>query len=118
MSSFVSARNCRLGLAAFWLTTGLALGAQVSTPQDSTTRNPTTQAPAPSMIVSLDQAIELAKNANPTLQANRTLISQNQEQEVTANLRLNPVLSTDAQYLPLFNPSLWSSNYIRHHRAV
>ena len=64
------------------------------------------------MVVSLEQAIELAKRANPTLQANRTLISQSQEQEVTANLRPNPLLSSDAQYLPLFSPSLWSSDYI------
>jgi len=76
----------------------------------------TSQAPgapqAPSTLVTIDQAIELAKKNNPTLQANRTLISQNKEQEVTANLRPNPVLSWDAQYLPLFSPDLWSSNYI------
>src|SRR5271157_3220797 len=63
-------------------------------------------------LVTIDQAIELAKRNNPTLQANRTLISQNKEQEVTANLRPNPVLTWDAQYLPLFSPDLWSSNYV------
>jgi hypothetical protein len=108
MSSFPSPLNRRLGLAAFWLTTGLALYAQApAQPQ-----NTPPQTPPPSMIVALDQAIELAKKTNPTLQANRTLISQNQEQEVTANLRPNLLLSMDAQYLPLFSPSLWSSNYV------
>ena len=63
-------------------------------------------------IITIEQAIELAKKNNPTLRANRTLISQNKEQEVTANLRPNPLLSWDAQYLPLFSPGLCSANYI------
>ena len=46
------------------------------------------------------------------MQANQTLISQNKAQEITANLRPNPVLSWDTQFLPLFEPSLLSdSNY-------
>jgi len=69
---------------------------------------------APAMLIAIDEAIELAKKNNPTLQANRTLISQNKEQEVTANLRPNPLLSWDAQYLPLFSPDLWSTNYIEN----
>jgi cobalt-zinc-cadmium efflux system outer membrane protein len=64
------------------------------------------------MVITLDQAIELARQGNPTLLAQRTLISQNQEQEVTANLRPNPTLSADAQYLPLFSPDMWSSSYL------
>ena len=67
---------------------------------------------APSMVITLDQAIDLARQGNPTLLAQRTLISQNKEQEVTANLRPNPTLTSDAQYLPLFSPNQWSSNYI------
>jgi cobalt-zinc-cadmium efflux system outer membrane protein len=67
---------------------------------------------APSVVITLDQAIELARQDNPTLLAQRTLISQNKEQEVTANLRPNPTLSADAQYLPLFSPDAWSANYI------
>ena len=62
--------------------------------------------------VTLEQALDLAKRNNPTLQANQTLILQNKAQEITANLRPNPVLSWDSQFLPLFSPSLWSdSNY-------
>src|SRR5208337_275744 len=79
-------------------------------PQAQSSTQPS--APQPSVVVTIEQAIELAKKNNPTLQSNRTLISQNKEQEVTANLRPNPVLSWDAQYLPLFSPDLWSSNYI------
>jgi cobalt-zinc-cadmium efflux system outer membrane protein len=67
---------------------------------------------APSVVITLDQAIELARQGNPTLLAQRTLISQNKEQEVTANLRPNPTLSADAQYLPLFSPDAWSASYI------
>ena len=62
--------------------------------------------------VTIEQAIELAKKNNPALNANRTLITQNRAQETTANLRPNPMLSWDTQYLPLFEPSLFSdSNY-------
>jgi cobalt-zinc-cadmium efflux system outer membrane protein len=77
----------------------------------------TTQAPPPisgtsGKTITLEQALELAKRNNPTLQANQTLILQNKAQEITANLRPNPVLSWDSQFLPLFSPSLWSdSNY-------
>ena len=64
------------------------------------------------MVITIDQAIELAMKNNPSVNAKRTLISQNKEQEVTANLRPNPMLSWDAQYLPFFTPDLWSSDYI------
>ena len=54
----------------------------------------------------------LAKKNNPTLNANQTLISQGKAQEITANLRPNPLLSWDLQYLPIFQPSLFGdSNY-------
>lgn len=69
------------------------------------------QAPQPSgtrlpAAITIEQAIDFAKRNNPTLQANRTLIQQNKAQEITANLRPNPVLSWDLQYLPIFQPSL------------
>jgi cobalt-zinc-cadmium efflux system outer membrane protein len=63
--------------------------------------------PSPSAYaISIEQALDLAKRNNPTLQANQALILQNKAQEITANLRPNPVLSWDAQFLPLFSPSL------------
>ena len=62
--------------------------------------------------VTIEQAIDLAKKNNPTLNANQTLISQSKAQETTANLRPNPLLSWDLQYLPIFQPSLFGdSNY-------
>jgi cobalt-zinc-cadmium efflux system outer membrane protein len=62
--------------------------------------------------VTLDQAIDLALKHNHSLQAARTLISQNQAQEITANLRPNPVGLIDEQYLPFFSPSAFTHDYV------
>jgi cobalt-zinc-cadmium efflux system outer membrane protein len=62
--------------------------------------------------VTLDQAIDLALKHNHSLQAARTMILQNQAAEITANLRPNPTLSGDTQFLPLFTPSDFNSNYL------
>ena len=62
--------------------------------------------------VTLDQAIDLALQHNHSLQAARTTILQNQAQEITANLRPNPVLLGDAQFLPFFNPSNFTGDYM------
>jgi cobalt-zinc-cadmium efflux system outer membrane protein len=59
-------------------------------------------------LVSLDQAIDLALAHNHALKATRTLVFQNQAQEITANLRPNPVLGADAQFIPIFNPGEFS----------
>src|SRR5271170_8374335 len=53
--------------------------------------------------ISLDQAIDLALTHNHSLQATRTLVLQNQAQEITANLRPNPTLGADSQFIPIFN---------------
>ncbi len=69
--------------------------------------------------ITIEQAIELAKRNNPTLNANQTLISQSRAQEITANLRPNPLLSWDLQYLPIFQPSLFGdSNYWEPRRST
>ena len=75
---------------------------------------PTPVLQPPSVVITIEQAIDFAKRNNPTLQANRTLIYQNREQEVTANLRPNPVLTVDAQFLPIFTPDMFTSNYINY----
>lgn len=62
--------------------------------------------------ISLDDAIQLALQHNHNLLAVRTTIQQNQAEETTANLRPNPVLLGDAQFLPIFQPSEFSSDYI------
>src|SRR5271170_6393985 len=59
--------------------------------------------------ISLDQAIDLALTHNYALQATRTLILQNQAQEITANLRPNPTLGADSQFVPIFNPQYFSA---------
>src|SRR5580765_7289215 len=56
-------------------------------------------------MITLDQAIDLALAHNHELKASRTLILQNQAQETTANLRPNPTLNFDTQFLPIFQPS-------------
>ena len=53
--------------------------------------------------VTLDQAIQMAIQHNHALKAARTTIQQSQAAEVTANLRPNPTLFTDWEYLPVFS---------------
>jgi cobalt-zinc-cadmium efflux system outer membrane protein len=66
----------------------------------------------PTERITLDDAIRLALQHNHALQAMRTTILQNQDLETTANLRPNPVLSWDAQFLPFFQPENFTSSYI------
>ena len=62
--------------------------------------------------VTLDEAIDMALKHNHSLQAARTMILQNQALEITANLRPNPTLNWDAQFLPVFSPSNLTSSYL------
>ncbi|HEY5026911.1 MAG TPA: TolC family protein [Candidatus Angelobacter sp.] len=64
--------------------------------------------------ISLDDAIRMALQHNHALLAARTTILQNQAQEITANLRPNPVISWDSQFFPLFNPGQFSVNYLEN----
>jgi cobalt-zinc-cadmium efflux system outer membrane protein len=59
-------------------------------------------------LISLDQAIDLALAHNHSIKATRTLILQNQAQEITANLRPNPTLGGDSQFVPFFSPQDFS----------
>lgn len=65
-----------------------------------------------STIISLDDAVQMALQHNHTLLAARTTIQQDEAEETTANLRPNPVLLGDSQFLPIFQPSQFSSDYI------
>lgn len=47
---------------------------------------------------------------NHTLKASRTLILQNQTQEITANLRPNPTFDADSQFVPIFSPQFFSGD--------
>ena len=62
--------------------------------------------------ITLDDAIQMALQHNHNLLAARTTIQQNQAQEITANLRPNPVLLGDAQFLPIFQPNHFNSDYL------
>jgi cobalt-zinc-cadmium efflux system outer membrane protein len=89
-------------------------------------QNPPAQAPVPpapkiqspaaqvhgAVRLTLDEAIQLALEHNHNLKAAQTTIQQNQAQEITANLRPNPVLTADAQFLPIFQPENFTADYI------
>lgn len=106
-----------LAVVAGFLPASLVAQSQTNSPPPPPAR-PAVQIPAPSMpynpsvVITLDQAIDFARRNNPELQAQRTLVYQSREQEVTANLRPNPTLSWDAQFLPVFEPHLFSSDYM------
>ena len=63
-----------------------------------------------STLISLNQAIDLALAHNHSIKATRTLILQNQAQEITANLRPNPTLGADSQFVPFFSPQDFSGD--------
>ncbi|HXQ26433.1 MAG TPA: TolC family protein [Candidatus Acidoferrales bacterium] len=62
--------------------------------------------------ITLDDAIQMALAHNHTLAAARSTIQQSEAQEITANLRPDPVLLGDAQFLPLFHPDQASADYV------
>ena len=67
---------------------------------------------APPAKITLDQAIQLAIEHNHSLLAARTTIMQNQALEVQANVRPNPTLFTDWEYLPLVPTGSGIANYL------
>jgi outer membrane protein, heavy metal efflux system len=85
-------------------------------------QSPAPQAPSPpaqalaqnpaSVTVSLDDAIQMALRHNHNLLAARTTIQQSEAEEITANLRPNPVILSDWQFLPIFQPSQFSEDYL------
>jgi len=95
-------------------------------PRNSDAQNPPAQpatAPAPkiqapsvqshgAVRLTLDEAIQLALQNNHNLKAAQTTIQQNQAQEITANLRPNPVFTADVQFLPIFQPENFTADYI------
>ncbi len=73
------------------------------------------QTPSPTqgpVKITLDDAIQMALTHNHTLLAERTTVQQSEAQETTANLRPNPMLLGDAQFLPVFNANEFDSNYV------
>jgi outer membrane protein, heavy metal efflux system len=82
-------------------------------PQPATPPRADTSGP-PAVRLTLDDAIRLALQHDHALAAARTTILQNQAQEVTANLRPNPVISWDSQFFPLFHPTEFNNSYLNN----
>jgi outer membrane protein, heavy metal efflux system len=104
-------RLSRFGLllfAASMMASGEARSALAQAPAPQT---PQTQGPVK---VTLDDAIQMALQHNHTLLAARTTIQQNEAQEITANLRPNPVLLGDALFIPVFHPSDFNSTFLNN----
>jgi outer membrane protein, heavy metal efflux system len=90
-----------------------AAGAQSPPAQSPSPPQAQTLAQKPgTVIISLDDAIQMALRHNHSLLAARTTIQQSEAEETTANLRPNPVILGDAQFLPIFSPSEFSADYI------
>jgi cobalt-zinc-cadmium efflux system outer membrane protein len=66
------------------------------------------------MRITLEQAIQFAVQHNHALLAARSTILQGQAAEITANLRPNPSLAWDSQFLPFFNFSQFSGTYLNN----
>ena len=74
---------------------------------------PTRDRPAATQIT-MEQAISLALANSPAIKAARTQIQQSQAQETTANLRPNPTLNWDSQFIPVFNPGAFSTDTLNN----
>jgi len=98
--------------AMFWPGIAGAQSTQAQTPAPSLPQVNTPVSKSGGVIISLDDAIQMALRHNHNLMAARTVIQQNEAEETTANLRPNPVLLGDTQFLPIFQPSNFSSDYI------
>jgi outer membrane protein, heavy metal efflux system len=60
--------------------------------------------------ITLDEAVQMAMQHNHNLLATRTTIQQSEAEEITQNLRPNPTLFADWEYLPLGSPGHQNSN--------
>ena len=90
----------------------LLLSASFAAAQQSPASAPQAPPASASSRISLDDAIRLALLHNHALQAMRTTIQQSLAGEITANLRPNPTLGLDAQFLPIFQPDKLDGDYL------
>jgi cobalt-zinc-cadmium efflux system outer membrane protein len=98
---------CTVTVAVSWATWAQSPAPPApSPPAQALAQNPA------SVTVSLDDAIQMALRHNHNLLAARTTIQQSEAEEITANLRPNPVILSDWQFLPIFQPSQFSQNYL------
>ncbi|MGH9607553.1 MAG: TolC family protein [Terracidiphilus sp.] len=102
-------------LAGVFIGLGISeVAAAQAAPQQNAPAPPAaTLAQSPSShLITLSQAIQMAMQHNHNLLAARTTVEQSQAEEITANLRPDPVLLGDSQFLPVFQPSNFSSDYM------
>jgi outer membrane protein, heavy metal efflux system len=99
-------RQVKVLVFALLLSPAFAAGQQSPAPA------PQTSQPSASARISLDDAIRLALQHNHTLQALRSTIQQSLAEEITANLRPNPTLGLDAQFIPIFQPNQLTADYL------
>jgi cobalt-zinc-cadmium efflux system outer membrane protein len=99
-------RQVKLLVFALLLSPAFAAGQQSPAPAAQTSQ------PSASARISLDDAIRLALQHNHALQALRSTIQQSLAEEITANLRPNPTLGLDAQFLPIFQPNKLDADYL------
>ena len=98
--------NTKVGRASIRSIVSLLLGmALMATPASS-------QTPKTAVRISLDEAVQMSIQHNHVLIAARNTIQQAQAEEITANLRPNPTLTVDWEYLPFFTPSSFTSDYL------
>jgi cobalt-zinc-cadmium efflux system outer membrane protein len=98
---------------ALGLLSGIAGAQSPPAPGQSAPPQASTLAQKPGgQLITLSEAIQLALQHNHNLLAARTTIQQSEAEETTANLRPNPVLIGDAQFLPVFQPSEFSADYL------
>jgi len=110
-------RSLRMCLPVFLVSALFLEGAGAQFPPAASQSPPSPQAQTlaqkpGAVTISLEEAIQMALQHNHTLMAARTVIQQNQAEETTANLRPNPVLLGDSQFLPVFQPSQFSADYL------
>jgi outer membrane protein, heavy metal efflux system len=107
---------------------GAAAQTPLAAPQQNSQQNAAqttapSQAPAPpaqalaqnnhaSVRISLEEAIQMALQHNHNLLAARSTIQQSRAEEITANLRPDPVLIGDVQFIPIFQPGQFSTDYL------
>jgi cobalt-zinc-cadmium efflux system outer membrane protein len=90
----------------------VAVAQQSAAPLPATSPAPAAGTQTSPTRISLDDAVRMALQHNHALQALRTTIQQSLAEEITANLRPNPTLGLDAQFLPIFQPNQISSDYL------
>jgi cobalt-zinc-cadmium efflux system outer membrane protein len=94
------------------LVIALLLSAPFAAAQQNPAPAPQTSPPSGSVRISLDDAVRLALQHNHALQALRSTIQQSLAEEITANLRPNPILGLDAQFMPIFQPDKLDADYL------